>query len=252
MSNQIETQVDVSLTERNRLTAFFRIILVVPAFIFVSSFAPSTSFSDDSSAILAGLLALPAGLAIVFRQVYPSYVLAFNEALLSLQTRVDVYLLLLSDEYPSIEENDVVSVTFPEVDAKQLNRWLPLVKWLLALPLYLAGIVYIIYAALLTDEYPSIEENEIVSVTFPEVDAKQLNRWLPLIKWLLALPLYLVGLVYLVYAALLTLLGWFSILLTGNYPEVCAEGIVGTIAYWNRVVGYAFLLVTDEYPTFSL
>ena len=198
MSNQIETQIDVSLTERNRLTAFFRIILVVPAFIFVSSFSPATTFSDDAAGILAGLMALPAGLAIVVRQVYPSYVLAFNEAVLSLQTRVDVYLLLLSDEYPSIEENDVVSVTFPEVDAKQLNRWLPLVKWLLALPLYLVGIVYIIYAALLT------------------------------------------------------VLGWFSILFTGNYPEVCAEGVVGTIAYWNRVVGYAFLLVTDEYPTFSL
>jgi hypothetical protein len=198
MSNQIETQIDVSLTERNRLTAFFRIILVVPAFIFISSFAPSTLFSDEGSAIFAGLIALPAALAIVVRQVYPSYVLAFNEAVLSLQTRVDVYLLLLSDQYPSIEENDVVSVTFPEVDAKQLNRWLPLVKWLLALPLYLVGIVYFIYAALLT------------------------------------------------------LLGWFSILFTGNYPEVCAEGVVGTIAYWNRVVGYAFLLVTDEYPTFSL
>jgi hypothetical protein len=198
MSNQIETQIDVSLTERNRLTAFFRIILVVPVFIFVSSFAPSVSFSDDGSAIFAGLLALPAALAIIVRQVYPSYVLAFNEALLSLQTRVDAYLVLLTDEYPSIEENDVVSVTFPEVDAKQLNRWLPLVKWLLALPLYLVGIVYIIYAALLT------------------------------------------------------VFGWFSILFTGNYPEVCAEGVVGTIAYWNRVVGYAFLLVTDEYPTFSL
>lgn len=198
MSNQIETQIDVSLTERNRVTAFFRIILAVPALIFVSSFAPSTAFSDDALGIFAGLLALPAGLAIVVRQVYPSYILAFNEALLSLQTRVDVYLVLLTDEYPSIEENDIVSVTFPEVDAKQLNRWLPL------------------------------------------------------IKWLLALPLYLVGLVYLIYAALLTLLGWFSILVTGNYPEVCAEGVVGTIAYWNRVVGYAFLLVTDEYPTFSL
>jgi hypothetical protein len=198
MSNQVETQIDVSLTERNRLTAFFRIILSVPALIFVSSFAPSTAFSEDALGIFAGLLALPAGLAIVVRQVYPSYVLAFNEALLSLQTRVHVYLVLLTDEYPSIEENDIVSVTFPEVDAKQLNRWLPL------------------------------------------------------IKWLLALPLYLVGLVYLIYAALLTLLGWFSILFTGNYPEICAEGVVGTIAYWNRVVGYAFLLVTDEYPTFSL
>jgi hypothetical protein len=198
MSNQIETQIDVSLTERNRLTAFFRIILAVPALIFVSSFAPSASFSDDGLAIFAGVLTLPAALAIVVRQVYPSYVLAFNEALLSLQTRVDVYLVLLTDEYPAIEENDIVSVTFPEVDAKQLNRWLPLIKWLLALPLYFAGLVYLIYAALLT------------------------------------------------------LLGWFSILFTGNYPEVCAEGVVGTIAYWNRVAGYAFLLVTDEYPTFSL
>ena len=198
MSNQIETQIDVSLTERNRVTALFRIILAVPVLIFVSSFSPSAAFSDEAVGIFAGLLALPAGLAIVFRQVYPSYVFVFNEALLSLQTRVDAYLVLLTDEYPSIEENDVVSVTFPEVDAKQLNRWLPLIKWLLALPLYLVGIVYFIYAALLT------------------------------------------------------LLGWFSILFTGNYPEVCAEGVVGTIAYWNRVVGYAFLLVTDEYPTFSL
>jgi len=201
MSNQIETKIDVSLTERNRLTAFFRIILVVPVFLFVASFAPTSSsdFSSDNwSAYGAGLLALPAGLAIVFRQVYPSYVLAFNEALLSLQTRLDAYLLLLTDEYPSIEENDVVSVTFPEVDAKQLNRWLPLVKWFLALPLYLVGIVYVIYAAFLT------------------------------------------------------VIAWFSVLFTGNYPEFCAEGVVGTIAYWNRVAGYALLLVTDEYPTFSL
>jgi Mn2+/Fe2+ NRAMP family transporter len=198
MSSQIETQIDVTLTERNRLTAFFRIILVVPAFIFVASFSPTSAFSDDAMSIYAGLLALPAALAIIVRQVYPSYVLAFNDALLSLQTRVDAYLLLLTDEYPSIEENDVVSVTFPEVDAKQLNRWLPLVKWLLALPLYLVGIVYVIYAAVLT------------------------------------------------------VIAWFSVLFTGNYPEFCAEGVVGTIAYWNRVVGYALLLVTDEYPTFSL
>jgi hypothetical protein len=198
MSNQIETQIDVTLTERNRLTAFFRIVLVVPAFIFVASFSPTSAFSDDAMSIYAGLLALPAALAIVVRQVYPSYVLALNDALLSLQTRVDAYLLLLTDEYPSIEENDVVSVTFPEVDAKQLNRWLPLVKWLLAVPLYIVGIIYVIYAAILT------------------------------------------------------VIAWFSVLFTGNYPEFCAEGVVGTIAYWNRVAGYALLLVTDEYPTFSL
>lgn len=196
MSNQIETQVDVTLTERNRLTALFRIILVVPMAIFVASFAPN--WSNNSESWTVGLLILPAALAIVFRQIYPSYLLAFNEALLSLQTRVDAYVLLLTDEYPSIEENDVVSVTFPEVDAKALNRWLPLIKWFLALPLYLVGIAYIIYAAFLT------------------------------------------------------LFAWFSILFTGKYPEFCAEGVVGTIAYWNRVVGYSLVLVTDEYPSFSL
>jgi hypothetical protein len=196
MSNQIETQIDVTLTERNRLTALFRIILVVPMAIFIASFAPNWSNNTDSWSV--GLLILPAALAIVFRQIYPSYLLAFNEALLSLQTRVDAYVLLLTDEYPSIEENDVVSVTFPEVDAKALNRWLPLVKWFLAIPLYLVGIAYIIYAAFLT------------------------------------------------------LFAWISILFTGNYPEFCAEGVVGTIAYWNRVVGYALVLVTDEYPSFSL
>lgn len=196
MSNQIETQIDVTLTERNRVTALFRIILVVPMAIFVASFAPNWSNNTDSWTI--GILILPTALAIVFRQVYPSYLLGFNEALLALQTRVDAYVLLLTDEYPSIEDNDVVSVTFPEVDAKALNRWLPLIKWFLALPLYLVGIAYIIYAAFLT------------------------------------------------------LFAWFSILFTGNYPEFCAEGVVGTIAYWNRVVGYALVLVTDEYPSFSL
>jgi hypothetical protein len=105
---------------------------------------------------------------------------------------------------------------------------------------------------LLTDEYPSIEENDVVSVTFPEVDATALNRWMPLIKWFLAIPLYVVGIAYIVYGVSLTLFAWFNILFTGNFPEFCAEGIVGVIAYWNRVVGYALVLVTDEYPTFSL
>ena len=199
MSNQIETQIDVALTERNRLTALFRLVLVVPMAIFIASFVPSADLSSgDASYFMVGLISLPVALAIVFRQIYPSYVLTFNEALLSLQTRVDAYVLLLTDQFPSIEENDVVSVTFPEVDAKALNRWLPLIKWFIAIPLYLVGIFYAIYAAFLT------------------------------------------------------LFGWLSILFTGNYPEKCAEGVVGTIAYWNRVVGYALLLVTDEYPTFSL
>jgi hypothetical protein len=200
MSQQIETQIDVTLTERNRMSAFFRIILVVPMAIFVASFAPSDLSTDnmDPGFFAVGFLVLPTLLAIVFRQIYPSYLLAFNEALLSLQTRLDAYLLLLTDEYPSIEENEIVSVDFPPVDAKLLNQWLPLVKWFLAIPLYIVGVFYIIFSFFLT-----------------------------------------------IYA-------WFSILFTGNYPEKCAEGVVGTIAYWNRVAGYALLLVTDEYPSFSL
>ena len=198
MSQQIETQIDVTLTERNRISAFFRIIVVVPMAIFVASFAPTDLSTSNSNYLSVGFFILPTALAIVVRQIYPTYLLAFNEALLSLQTRVDAYLLLLTDEYPSIEENDVVSVTFPEVDAKALNRWLPLIKWFLAIPLYAVGAFYIIYLFLLT------------------------------------------------------IAGWFSVLFTGNYPERCAEGVVGTIAYWNRVIGYAFLMVTDEYPSFSL
>jgi hypothetical protein len=198
MSRQIETQIDVTLTERNRMSALFRIILVVPMAIFVASFAPTDLSTSNSNYLSVGFLILPTALAIVVRQIYPTYLLAFNEALLSLQTRVDAYLLLLTDEYPSIEENDVVSVTFPEVDAKALNRWLPLIKWFLAIPLYVVGVFYIVYLSLLT------------------------------------------------------IAGWFSVLFTGNYPEKCAEGVVGTIAYWNRVIGYAFLMLTDEYPSFSL
>ena len=196
MSNQIETEIDVTLTDRNRITALFRIILVVPAAIFVASFASDFSSSGWST---AGLLVLPPLFALVIRGVYPSYALSLNESLLGLQTRVNAYALLLTDEYPSIEENDIVSITFPEVNK-----------------------------------------------------GENLSRGLPLVKWFLAIPLYVVGIVYVAYALLLTLWGWFSVLFTGTYPETCAEGVVGTIAYCNRVAGYAFVLVTDEYPTFSL
>ncbi len=109
------------------------------------------------------------------------------------------------------------------------------------------------YFLLLTDDYPSIEANEKIAVEFPDIEGgATLSRGLPLIKWFLAIPLYIVGMVYSIYAFILTLMAWFTILFTGEYPEWCAEGVIGTIAYWNRVYGYAFVLVTDEYPSFSL
>ena len=109
------------------------------------------------------------------------------------------------------------------------------------------------YFLLLTDDYPSIEANEKIGVEFPEIQGgSTLSRGLPLVKWLLAIPLYIVGIIYAVYAFMLTLLAWFTIVFTGEYPEWCAGGVIGTIAYWNRVYGYAFVLITDEYPSFSL
>ena len=109
------------------------------------------------------------------------------------------------------------------------------------------------YALLLNDNYPSIEGNGSVRVIFPDVDGgKKLNRLLPLVKWLLAIPLYIVGVVYSVYALIMLILGWFSIIFTKDLPQVVGEVLFGVTRYWNRVLGYAFLLVTDEYPSFSL
>jgi hypothetical protein len=75
---------------------------------------------------------------------------------------------------------------------------------------------------------------------------------LPLVKWFLAIPLYVVGFLYLIYAALATILLWIQISLTGKGAKWAFDAIYGTLKFWNRVLGYAVLLVTDEYPTFSL
>ena len=109
------------------------------------------------------------------------------------------------------------------------------------------------YLALMDDRYPSTDEDQWVRLDFPYPDAKQdLNRWLPLVKWLLAIPHYIVlaflyiGVVFAVVAA------WFAILFTGRYPRGIFDFVEGVIRWHNRVVGYALILVTDEYPPFRL
>ena len=199
MSNQIQTLIQVELEDRNRLTAFFRLIIVMPIAIYFSAFAINTYSTDNLSYSLGGLIILPTLLALVFRGIYPSYALTFNHALISLETRVNAYALLLTDDYPSIEENDIVKITLPEVG-----------------------------------------------------NGSQLSRVMPLVKWFLAIPLYVMGIIYLVYGIFLTLFAWFSILFSGKYPVWCADAMVGILAFFNRVYGYAFILVTDEYPSFSL
>jgi hypothetical protein len=109
------------------------------------------------------------------------------------------------------------------------------------------------YILVLNDRYPSIEESADVKITLPEIDGgAKLNRYLPLVKWLLAIPLYIVGLVYVLYGLAVLLFAWFTILFTGKMPASSAAVLLGVTQYWNRVYGYAFLLVTDEYPSFSL
>ena len=196
MSNQILTEIHVDLDNRDKNTALFRVFLAFPVLIFLSSFS---EFADNLPGVIGGFLVLPVALSLLFRNVYPSYVLAFNKALLELNNRINVYVLLLTDEYPSIEANQKLRLIYPEIEG-----------------------------------------------------GKKLSPWMPLIKWFLAIPLFLLGLIYAIYGLALTLVAWFSVVTKGHYPEEKAEEVIKVIAYWNRLYGYALLLITDEYPSFSL
>lgn len=109
------------------------------------------------------------------------------------------------------------------------------------------------YLSLLRDEYPSTDEDQAVQIEVPYPDVRRdLNRWLPLVKWLLAIPHYVV-LWFLGLAALVcVVLAWFAILFTGRYPRSLFDFVVGLFRWCLRVVAYAFLLTTDRYPPFSL
>jgi hypothetical protein len=109
------------------------------------------------------------------------------------------------------------------------------------------------YLFLMDDRYPSTDEEQSVHLDFPYPELPmQLNRWLPLVKWLLAFPHYIV-LSFLGVAALFVLIvAWFAILITGSYPRGLFQFVEGVIRWNNRVVGYALILVTDRYPPFRL
>jgi len=196
VTNQIQTEIHVDLDNRDKNTALFRVFLAFPVLIFLSSFS---EFADNLPGVIGGFFVLPVVLSLLFRNVYPSYVLAFNKALLELSNRINAYLLLLTDEYPSIEANQKVRLIYPEIEG-----------------------------------------------------GKKLSPWMPLVKWFLAIPLFLLGVIYAIYALALTLVAWITVIRKGYYPEEKAEKVIKVIAYWNRLYGYALLLVTDEYPSFSL
>jgi hypothetical protein len=109
------------------------------------------------------------------------------------------------------------------------------------------------YLTLLTDRYPSTVEEQAVhlELEYPDVE-HDLNRWLPLVKWFLAIPHYIVLLVLWLAAVVAVVVAWFAILFTGHYPRSLFEFVVGVGRWTVRVDAYAFLLITDRYPPFSL
>jgi hypothetical protein len=110
-----------------------------------------------------------------------------------------------------------------------------------------------IYFALMDDRYPSTDDHQSVRLEFEYPDARQeLNRWLPLVKWLLAIPHYIVLFFLYIGAIVVVIVAWFAILFTGRYPRGMFDYVEGVIRWHNRVVGYAWILVTDRYPPFRL
>jgi len=109
------------------------------------------------------------------------------------------------------------------------------------------------YLALMDDRYPSTDEEQSVHLDFPYPDVPQvLNRWLPLIKWLLAIPHYIVLFFLDIAVLVVVIVAWFAILFTGRYPRSLFDFVEGVIRWHNRVAGYAYVLVTDRYPPFQL
>ena len=194
MSNQIETIIEYQLDNRDKKTVFWRGILAFPAVVFLVSF---TSMSDWGWT--SGFLFLPTLLALVFRGVYPSYLLNFNHALIELNARVAAYLLLLTDDYPSIERNPKIAVLLPDVEG-----------------------------------------------------GKKLGRFIQIFKLIFAIPLIVVGIIYVFAALVVTFFAWIHTWSTGRYPQWAVKIVLGTFQFWNRLNGYAILLVTDEYPRFTL
>ena len=110
-----------------------------------------------------------------------------------------------------------------------------------------------IYLALMDDSYPSTDEHQSVHLEYRYPDAgRDLNRWLPLVKWLLAIPHYIVLFFLDIAALVVVIVTWFAILFTGRYPRGMFDFVEGVIRWHNRVVGYALTLVTDRYPPFRL
>jgi hypothetical protein len=197
----VRFDVDFPTRPLGRLTTAFRIILALPIVVLLTMLTSAIAQNDDNRgtiALAAGVLFLPLVLMLLFRQKYPRWWFDWNLNLLRFSNRVTAYLALLDDRYPSTDEEQSVHLEFAYPDAHQLKRWLPLVKWLLAIPHYVV---------------------------------------------LLFLGIASIAVI---------VIAWFAILFTGRYPRRLFNFVVGVLRWSNRVTAYAFALVTDRYPPFRL
>jgi hypothetical protein len=186
----------------NRLSTFFRIFAAIPILIvagLLSGGGSTTHWGEHTTQVAwgaSGVVFLPTLLLLVFRRKYPRWWFDWNLELSRFLSRVGVYLALMDDRYPSTDERQSVTLEYDYPDAQNLNRWLPLVKWILAIPHY-------ILLALLS-----------------------------------------------IAAFFVVIFAWFAILFTGRYPRSLFEFVEGIGRWYNRVVAYSITLVTDEYPPF--
>jgi hypothetical protein len=111
----------------------------------------------------------------------------------------------------------------------------------------------VVYLVLMDDKYPSTDDQQAVHLDFVYPDAsRDLNRWLPLVKWLLAIPHFIVLVFLWIAAVVVVVVAWFAILFTGRYPKGMFDYVEGVLRWGQRVIAYAVLMVTDRYPPFSL
>ena len=194
--------------KHNRLTTFFRLFLSIPILIVVNALTASSTYTyineageviTQNGGGIVGALFAATLLMIVFRQRYPKWWFNFNLELNRFTTRVGAYIFLLTDQYPSTEDQQAVHLDVQYPDAK-----------------------------------------------------KDLNRFLPLVKWLLAFPHYIVMAFLVLGAVWATIIAWFAIMLTGNYPKGLFDYVVGVGRWALRVNAFTTLLTTDKYPPFSL
>jgi len=187
--------VDYPTQPRDKTTVFFRLFMAIPIWIIVVLLIGT----NGKSMSLGGFIFLPTILLIVFRQKYPQWWFDWNLAITQFLTRVTAYAALLTDAYPSTDEEQGVHIAL---------------------------------------KYPKVR--------------KDLDRWLPLVKWLLAIPHYVVLAFLNIAAFFVVVIAWFAILFTGQFPKDLFKFVVGVIRWNIRVTAYAFLLITDEYPPFTL